>query len=99
MMTEILAQPAVVLLLQGSLFLILGGIVGLGYFRAVRLSADLFARRRYTALAIALTLARLLLVGGLLVLVVREGALPLLAFALGFFGARVLATRRALVST
>lgn len=87
--------PAVALLLAPGLYLVLGGIAGLAYFRAVRLSADLFARGGHTAMAIALTLCRLLLVGGLLVLILREGAWPLLAFALGFLVARTLVMRRA----
>jgi hypothetical protein len=94
MIEAILASPTMVLLLQLGFHLLLGGLVGLFYFRAVRLSADLIAHGRRVALAIALTVARLLLVGGLAVLVVREGALPLLAFALGFLLARALAMRR-----
>lgn len=95
MIPDVLIAPNMALLLQLGFHLALGILVGLAYFRAVRLSADLFAHGRRVALAITLTLGRLLLLGGLLVLIVREGVLPLLAFALGFLVARALATRRA----
>lgn len=94
MIEEVLASPTIALLLQLGFHLLLGSLVGLVYFRAVRLSADLIAHGRRVALAVSLTLGRLLLVGGLAVLVVREGALPLLAVALGFLVARALALRR-----
>jgi hypothetical protein len=95
MIPDPFVTPTVAPLLGLGLHLMLGGIVGLVYFRAVRLSAELFARGRQAALAIGLTVGRLLLVGGLLVAVAREGALPLLASALGFLLARAFAMRRA----
>ena len=98
MMAEMFAPPTVALVLQVGLHLTLGGLTGLVYFWVVRLSADLFAHRRRMALAVALALGRLLLIGGLLILVAREGTLPLLAFALGFLFARALAIHHARVN-
>jgi hypothetical protein len=94
MIPDVLIAANIALVLQLGFLLVLGILLGLAYFRAVRLSAELFARGRRVALAITLTLGRLLLLGGLLVLIVRQGALPLLAFALGFLVARALAMRR-----
>jgi hypothetical protein len=94
MIEVVFAPPAVALLVQLGLHFVLGMLVGIVYFLAVRLSADLIAHGRRVALAITLTLGRLLLMGGLLVMVVREGAVPLLAVALGFLVARALALRR-----
>ncbi len=74
--------------------LALGIGVGVLYFHAIRKSAQLFAEGGRASLAAALTVGRLLLLGGLLLLASREGALPLLVFALGFFIARPLAMRR-----
>lgn len=91
--SDAFATPAIALLLHLGLHLVLGSLVGMVYFRAVRLSAELFAQGRHVAVAITLTLGRLLLVGGLLVLIMREGGLPLLAFALGFLIARAIAMR------
>jgi hypothetical protein len=94
MIPDVFASPTVALAIHVGFHLVLGSLVGLAYFRAVRLSADLFAHQRRVALAIALTVGRLLVVGGLLVLIAREGATALLAFALGFLVARALAMRR-----
>jgi hypothetical protein len=94
MIPDVLIAANIALVLQLGFLLVLGILLGLAYFRAVRLSAERFVQGRRVALAITLTLGRLLLLGGLLVLIVRQGALPLLAFALGFLVARALAMRR-----
>ena len=86
--------PFWVLLLVLGAHLAVGIGVGVLYLHAVRQSARLFAEGGQATFAIILTLGRLSLLGGLLVLASREGALPLLIFALGFFIARPLALRR-----
>ncbi len=59
--------------------------IGLGflYFRAVWWNARLFATGGHAITAAALLAGRFVVLGGLFVLASREGALPLLAMALG----------------
>lgn len=68
--------------------------VGLLYFRGLWLNARMFVSGDRVAAAIALGLARFGLLGGLLTLASLEGALPLLATALGVLIARPLVMRR-----
>lgn len=63
---------------------------GLGfiYFNAIRWNASLLVQGRRTGMAIALIIIRLVLLGGVLTVASREGAMPLLALAAGVFIAR-----------
>ena len=75
------------------LYLAAGFGLGLLYFRGLWWNARLFASGRRMTTAIALGLGRFLLLGGLLALAAVEGALPLLAMALGVLVARPLVMR------
>lgn len=79
-----------------SLVLHLAAGFGLGllYFRGVWWNVRLFASGGRVVTAIALGLGRFILLGGLLALAALEGALPLLAMALGVLVARPLVMRR-----
>jgi hypothetical protein len=79
-----------------ALWLAGGGILGLIYFRLVRLSAGLIlsGRRRAPVVGVALVLARLAGLGGVLVLAALQGAGPLLAAALGLLIGRWWMMRR-----
>ncbi len=79
-----------------SLVLHLAAGLGLGllYFRGVWWNARLFASGGRVTTAIALGLGRFILLGGLLALAALEGALPLLAMALGVLIARPMVMRR-----
>ncbi len=68
--------------------------LGLLYFRSVWWNARLFASGGRVTTAIAFGLGRFILLGGLLALAALEGALPLLAMALGVLVARPLVMRR-----
>lgn len=94
-MTEMLPdlpQYAVLLVLLANLLLGLG--VGLVYFRAVWCSAQTFAAGRSIWLVLLLAAGRLVLLGGALAVISREGALPLLLAALGVLVSRALVMRR-----
>ena len=84
------AAPILALWLAG------GGILGLIYFRLVRLSADLLlsARKGAPVLGVALVLVRLAGLGGVLVLAALQGAGPLLAASLGLLIGRWWMMRR-----
>lgn len=73
---------------------IAGMVLGLLYFRSLWWGARLFASGGRAARAAAFVLGRFVLLGGLLALVSMEGALPLLAAALGVVLARPLVVRR-----
>ncbi len=69
-----------------------GFCAGVAYFHAVWRSARLFTQGDGMAAA-GLTLARISLLGGLLALAARQGALPLLLMALGVVAARPVVLR------
>ncbi|MFO1107145.1 MAG: ATP synthase subunit I [Amaricoccus sp.] len=71
-----------------------GALAGLVYFRAVWATAHLLAGGGQRGRAIALTLARLALLGGFLILAARHGPAALLAAALGILLARFAVVRR-----
>jgi F1F0 ATPase subunit 2 len=72
--------------------------LGIAYFSAVWWNARLFALGGRASTTIALTIGRLVVLGGLLALASLEGALPLLAMALGVLIARPLVMRRHMVA-
>ena len=71
-----------------------GGLVlGLGYFMALRRTADLYRAGRSRIEARLLTFGRIAAIVVFLVLAARLGALPLLTTFLGFLVARGIALR------
>ena len=70
-----------------------GAGVGVLFFRALLWNARLVVGGGRVSAAVALTLGRFLLMGGLLTLAAFEGAAPLLAAALGVFVGRFLVLR------
>jgi hypothetical protein len=70
-----------------------GAGVGVLFFRALSWNARLIVGGGRVSTAVALTLGRFLLMGGLLTLSALEGAAPLLAAALGVFVGRVFVLR------
>lgn len=84
---------ALTLLTLGACF-IAGIPAGLLYFAGLWWNARLFAERGRTGLTILLMLGRLAMLGGVLTLAARQGAMPLLSMALGVFIARFAVMRR-----
>lgn len=79
-----------------ALFAMLAGlVVGLAYFRALRLTADMFAQGRGATLPLGLSLVRLAGLIAVLSLAVQLGATTLIACFLGFLLARAIAMRTA----
>lgn len=78
---------------DGAPFLLLGALLGAGYFAALRLNVERYLSGRPPGPAVALHLGRLLLAGGGFVLIARAGAVPLLSALLGFLLARAQALR------
>lgn len=74
--------------------LVAGIGLGIAYFSAVWWNARLFALGCRTSTTLALIGGRFVLLGGLLTLASLEGALPLLAMALGVLIARPMVMRR-----
>jgi len=79
-----------------ALWLLGGWVLGLIYFRLVRHSADLLlsGRRGAPLFGVALVLARLAVLGGVLILAALQGAGPLLAASLGLLIGRWWMMRR-----
>jgi F1F0 ATPase subunit 2 len=77
-----------VMALRLILHLAAGFGLGLLYFEGVWWNVRLLASGGRAAAAVILGLGRFVLLGGLLTLAAREGALPLLALALGVLIAR-----------
>lgn len=73
----------------------LGLVVGLAYFRALRLTADLFAHGRGRILPLGLTLIRFAGLIAILLLAAKLGAAALIASFVGFLLARTIAVRSA----
>ena len=71
-----------------------GLVGGMAYFSTVQRSAEALAQGGSWHRAIAFGAGRLLVAGGVFALASQEGALPLLALALGFLLARPLVMHR-----
>ncbi len=69
--------------------------LGMAYFRSLRWTAERFATGDGVKLAAGVVVLRFVLLGGVLALVSRQGALPLLLAALGVFIARAIVLRQA----
>ncbi len=87
------------LLPEGLLLVLLlcaagGFVIGLGYFRALRGTADLVTQGGRPLLGLALTLGRFAAMAAGLLLAVQFGGAALLAALAGILGARELALRR-----
>ena len=88
-----LPEPAIALLLLANF---LGGMgLGWAYFRLVWRSARQFAEAGGLPKLLLASLGRLVLLGSVLMLASRQGALPVLLVAAGLVLARFLALRRA----
>jgi F1F0 ATPase subunit 2 len=86
--------PAWLTLLGLSAHLAAGMALGVLYFRSLWWSARLLVSGRRMAMVVSLTIGRFAVLGGLLLLASREGALPLLAVVLGLLIARSAVMRR-----
>jgi hypothetical protein len=82
------------LLRDGAPFVVLGALLGAGYFAAVRRNVERYMFGRALGPAVALHFGRLLLAGVGFTLVAQAGAVPLLGALLGFLLARSMALRR-----
>ncbi|WP_071673989.1 N-ATPase subunit AtpR [Nioella nitratireducens] len=80
-------------LVPALLGLVLGLFAGLVHFASLKRVTALYLDGRSTGLAIGLQLGRLVLLTGVLVVLALQGALPLLAGALGVVAARVIVLR------
>ena len=78
---------------DGAPFVLLGALLGAGYFAALRLNVERYLSGRSPGPAVALHLGRLLLAGVGFVLIAQAGAVPCSARSLGFLLARSLALR------
>jgi F1F0 ATPase subunit 2 len=78
---------------DGAPFLLLGALLGAGYFVALRLNVERYLLGRSLGPAVALHLGRLLLAGVGFAVVAQAGAVPLLGALIGFLLARALALR------
>lgn len=92
--------PALPELLRGSaplvlLGVLLGLVLGAGYFAALRQNVEGYLARRALGSAVALHLGRLLLAGLVFVLIAQVGAAALLGALTGFVLARSVALRSA----
>ncbi len=95
MMPAALAGPSGWRLLPELALCLAAGLgAGVLYFRSLFWSVQRFAHGGRATPAIALGLLRFALLGGLLALAATQGALPLLAAALGVLIARALVARR-----
>ncbi|MEX1660746.1 ATP synthase subunit I [Thioclava sp. 15-R06ZXC-3] len=91
-MNELSALPMPILL---SLSFLAGLALGYGYFRALRVTADMIVRGASAWLALALTVGRLALLGAGFYLAVLAGGLALLAALGGVLVAKTLMVRQA----
>ena len=78
---------------NGAPFLLLGALLGAGYFVTLRLNVERYLLGRSLGPAVALHLGRLLLAGVGFAVVAKAGAAPLLGALIGFLLARALALR------
>jgi uncharacterized membrane protein len=88
------SQPVTITLaLSSALSLLAGALLGFTHFLTLRHVAQLFADGR-TIAALGIQLARMLVIGGALLVAAWLGALPLLACAGGMLLGRMLVLRR-----
>lgn len=83
----------------GAPFVLLGGVLGAGYFSALRLNVEHYLSGRSLRPAVALHLGRLLLAAVGFTLIAQAGAPALLGALLGFLVARSLVLRYGKVGT
>jgi F1F0 ATPase subunit 2 len=81
---------------MSMIYLIAGIAAGLLYFKCLAWTVRLFAEGGGATKAIVLMIGRIAVLGGLLALASRQGALPLLMMALGVFIARCVIIRSVL---
>jgi F1F0 ATPase subunit 2 len=81
------------MLRDGAPFVLLGALLGAGYFAALRLNVRHYLSGRSPGPAVALHLGRLLLAGSGFALIAQAGATPLLGALIGFLLARAAALR------
>jgi F1F0 ATPase subunit 2 len=81
---------------MSMVYLAAGIAAGILYFKCLAWTVRLFATGGGATKAIVLMIGRIALLGGLLALASRQGALPLLMMALGVFIARFVMVRRVL---
>ncbi|HEY1411505.1 MAG TPA: ATP synthase subunit I [Rhodopila sp.] len=74
-------------------FIALGLLAGTLHFALLRWNTSLYARPGRISVGAALQVARIGVLAGLLVVVARQGALPLLLMALGVLAARPVVMR------
>lgn len=91
-------HEAFALLLDSSAWLAAGGFLGAFHFLTLRRSARMLTTGASLPAALALHLARFAVTAGALLLIARQGALPLLAATLGILAARGVVIRAALAS-
>jgi F1F0 ATPase subunit 2 len=77
----------------GAPFVLLGALLGAGYFAALRRNVERYLSGQQPGPAVAFHLGRLLVAGVGFVLIAQAGAPPLLGALLGFLLARWLALR------
>jgi F1F0 ATPase subunit 2 len=77
----------------GAPFVLVGALLGAGYFATLTLNVERYLSGRSLGPAVALHLGRLLLAGVGFALIALSGAVPLLGALLGFLLARSLALR------
>ena len=77
----------------GAPFVLLGLLLGAGYFAALRWNVERYLSGRAPGPAVAFHLGRLLVAGVGFVLIAQAGAAPLLGALLGFLLARAFALR------
>jgi hypothetical protein len=86
-------HEALALFLESGAWLALGGVIGTLHFLTLRTSARLLAAGPSLAAGLALHLIRFPVTAGALILIVRHGALPLIAAMLGILAARTAVLR------
>ena len=84
---------ALALLAEGCAWFATGALVGIFHFLTLRTSVRMLATGSSLPSGLALHLARFAITAGALALIVRHGALPLLAATLGILAARTAVLR------
>jgi F1F0 ATPase subunit 2 len=87
-------HQAFAVLAESSTWLAMGALVGAFHFLTLRTSARMLATGSSLPAAVAVHLIRFAITAGVLVLIARHGALPLLAATLGIIASRTAVLRR-----